>query len=454
MSDYFGTLSWLSKNSPSRVALPEVRRDMRLSNHIHMEGNITNFEGNITNFSDKLKDICECSHTDKENCFHARMIEYRLNNPTAAELVAERNETAQQVDAATRYQSAQSFGPDFATHISSKIDRDYNAEVPAEDTSNKPRARGETFTHTTAQGTVIGIDRVNAHSMRDNNTIQITRMDGLQLNFELTEDMRITDLEDGSLSIYYAATGISRVFDAEGKESTVQGEMNALGTSGDDLISNVKGKRVDAGDGDDTIIHFADGATILGGAGNDKIYLASMETTGLTVDGGAGDDAIEGEHIHNSKIVMEDGTDSLTAFIMNRSNITSSGNNKMNLGIFSDGQFVSRNGLLYLKIQDILNSSVSIERAKPMSADIIRRSHLSFGGGDVILSAFSISDTRILTGGGYDMIRSNWLRNSFINTNGGDDTIEVKGTAIDSTVFSGNGKDTVNIYENFDSHVY
>lgn len=445
MSDFFTSMNSTAESPLSKIYRPqfkpELRENLTGSGPLRVEGNLTNVADKLVNFEDS---------------FDARLAEYRLKHPTPATLIAERNEAAQRLDDAARYQAALNFGPDFVTHITSKIDRDYNAEVPVEDESSKPRSQGETFTHVTAQGTVVGIDRVRSidNLMSVNNTIQITRKDGLQLNFELTEDMRITDLEDGSLSIYYASTGISRIFDAEGKESTVQGEMNALGTSGDDLIINVSGKRVDAGNGDDTLFNFADGAEILGGAGNDKIYLASREATGVTIDGGAGDDAIVGENINGATITMEEGTDSLTAFSLNGSNITSSGDNRLNIRLFSNNRLTSRNGLLDMKIENILESSLSIDRAKAMSVDSIQGSNLSFGASDVTLNACLVSGSRILTGGGNDVITVYGLTNSFINTNGGDDTIEVGRSAIDSTVFSGDGNDTINVYKNFDSRFY
>lgn len=389
-----------------------------------------------------------------EDHMNSQIAEYRFKNPTGDTLVAERNEAAQRLDNTARYQAALGFGPDFATHINRKIDKTYDGKLPVENESSKPRSRGDTFTHVTAQGTVVGIDSARDGTGLFNSTIQVTRKDGLQLNFKLTEDMRITDLEDGGLAIYYAATGMSRVFDAEGRESTVQGEKNALGTSGNDLIINVSGKHIDAGDGDDTIFNFADNATILGGAGNDKIYLSSEKPTNVTVDGGTGDDAIVGEDIQNATIVMKEGTDSLTAYYLTGSNITSNGNNAIKIRTLSDSQLVSRNGLVDMNIANILDSSLSIDRVKALSSSLIRGSNLSFGDDAVTLNAYSISESHINTGRGNDSITAYWMTNSFVNTNAGDDTIEVGRSMDSSTVDIGSGKNTVNASEKINSHIY
>lgn len=367
--------------------------------------------------------------------------------PSAAEKIAARDEAARQQDPAARYQAALGLGADFVTFMNSNINV-VNA-YGRKDTSiefNRGRHEGQDFTHVSAQGTVIGVDRGANWGSIETNTLQITRKDGFQVNLELSDDLRINDLEDGGLSIYYASSGISRIFDAEGRETTVHGEKNALGTSGDDIIINVCSKCVDAGEGDDVILNFADNVEILGGAGNDKILLYSADTKGVTINGGAGDDDIVGYGIWDSTIIMEDGKDSLTSTAVWGSTIAASGDDTLKTSLYKS-TLISRNGVLDMDMGSILESSLTIDRAKAFSTGLISGSHLTFGDGDVSMYASMLSESRLTTGSGNDVITVGSMCDSILNTGDGNDLIQNEGFTRSSTIDTGRGTDTITYEE-------
>lgn len=328
----------------------------------------------------------------------------------SAQVVALRDEAAQQVGAAARYQAARAFGQDFSAYIESNIT--VVGEFGKQNRAALDRAfnsmHSQAFTTVSAEGTVIGISRIVAEDERlrpdlilEVFTAQITRKDGLQINITLDDDVRINDLEDGGLSIYYASSGVTKVFDAEGRESVSQGERNVLGTEGNDIIINRRSLRVDAGNGDDLIINLANNAEILGGDGNDSIFLPMVESKGLRIDGGAGDDRVVGARLHGSKITMEDGNDTLIAADIQNSNITSSGSDRIKSWRFIGTSLVSKNGNLNFEVSNLLDSNVKAEKIqKNISINNIRGAKVHIESGDISLSTRYIADSKLFFGYG------------------------------------------------------
>jgi hypothetical protein len=62
--------------------------------------------------------------------------------------------------------------------------------------------------------------------------------------------LRINDLEDGGLSVFFAQSGLTKIYDANGLER-IDAEMpeTGLGTEGDDVIINLRSAVVNAGGG-------------------------------------------------------------------------------------------------------------------------------------------------------------------------------------------------------------
>lgn len=373
----------------------------------------------------------------------------------ASQAAAMRDEAARQMDAADRYQTALDFGRDFAAYMDGNINLvdEYGHKRASAELEAASYRQSRAFTTVSAQGTVIGISYLAAEGGHLQDAIpevypaQITRKDGFQFNITLEDDVRINDLEDGGLSIYYASSGITRTFDAEGRESVAQGEKNALGTGADDIIINRASKRVDAGDGNDIIINLADGAEILGGEGNDSIFLPAADTRGVTIDGGTGNDRIVGQHLSNATVIMGDGDDALTATSLNRAAITSSGDDVIKTARLINSSLVSSNGAFNSEIANIYESSVAIDQVKNgFSSDSIRGSKVRFGEGDLTLSSKGITNSELLFGdGNLTILSSGGIDYSILTHDRGSNTI-TGGSITDSTLTLGSGGNT------FDTH--
>lgn len=394
-----------------------------------------------------------------------------MGRALSSQVAAMRDEAARHMDAAARYQAALEFGQDFASYMNGNINlvsetgHKHNS-TELEIASNR---QTQAFTTVSAQGTVIGISSLAPEEghIRDEVpevlTAQITRKDGLQLNIALEEDVRINDLEGGGLSIYYASSGITRTFDAKGRETVTQGEKNALGTGADDIIINRHSTHVDAGNGDDVIINLADGAELLGGDGNDKIFLPGAQSKGVTIDGGAGDDAIVGQRLDNASVIMDEGKDSLTATHITGATITSSGDDFIKTGQMIKSSLVSRNGVMNTDIAAIYESAVNIDRVgKDFSIERIRGSNLKFGDGDISVSSEWLADSEMTFGKGNvklnisgidgstithahgsTSIDAGGIDNSTLNLAGGGNTLNARGFS-HSELNLGSGGNTIN----------
>lgn len=370
----------------------------------------------------------------------------------ATQIAAMRDEASGQTDAATRYQTALEFGQDFASYMDNNINllNEAGRKYTSDDLRHATNRQSSAFTTVSAQGTVVGISYTVVEGggyfqqKPEIYTAQITRKDGLQINLALDDDVRINDLEDGGLSIYYASSGTTRTFDAEGKESITYGEPDALGTDGDDIIINRSSMRVDAGAGNDTIINLADGAELLGGDGDDQIFLTAVESKDVTIDGGAGNDRIMGQSLSNATIHLEDGNDSLTATLVQGASITSSGDDALKIDKLVDSLLTSRRGALSTDIGALLESTVDIERVQnSFATDSIRGSSLRFGDGDISISANSISESDVKLENGDLSINANLIHGSTITHNNGNN--KITGNIMNSTLDLKIGNNDLNL---------
>lgn len=364
------------------------------------------------------------------------------------QVLAEREKAAKEKDAAERYQAALELGQDFAEYI------DENINILEEDGSKRSNEllglgawrESQAFTTVSKQGTVVGVSYTAPNpSVREANyevyTVQITRKDGFQLNVPFDDDMRVNDLENGGLSIYYASSGLTRTYDADGHESVMEGEKQALGTGGDDIILNRFSTQVDAGDGDDTVINLAKKADILGGAGNDKIYIP-VRGEGINIDGGAGDDAIVGESISGGRIIMGDGNDSLTASSVQRASIVSSGNDSVKIENLRESSLDARNGLLRTDLGGLRDSDVNIERLR---GDFVfngaMESNFTFGDGDVNFSGALLS-SNVTFGDGNVNMRKGGIGESTITFGNGNSSVDASGM-YNSKLLFGDGEKNI-----------
>lgn len=383
----------------------------------------------------------------------------------AVRIAAMRDEAARNMEAGQRYRQASELAPDFADYMNENVNSTpiKNGKSSSGDAGRASFVPQE-YTFTSSRGTVVGISAIAAENSAsiqngaDAHIVQITRKDGFQLNFALEDDIRINDLEDGGLSVYYASSGITRIFDAEGRETVVQGEQRLLGTEGDDIIVNRAGVTVDAGSGDDVIVNLADNASLYGGAGNDKILLPSATTENCVVDGGAGDDVIVGQRLERATIVMNDGKDSLTAQNVVDGTVASTGDDSVKINMLKSSSLTSNDGTLAADLGSILESSLSISRTDDIAIHArgsrivigqgnissflsLNASELTLEKGTVNVQSGNFLDSSFSGNVDFANITATWVLNATLSLQGGTTRLE-GGNVYDSTVVTDGGDDT------------
>lgn len=206
-------------------------------------------------------------------------------------------------------------------------------------------ADGEGVTTTSPHGTVVNVARIPASESGEISpyTAQVTRKDGLQITFELTGNVRVNDRDDGSLAILFADTGETHVYSPDGTKSILQGEAGSFaGTEGNDIFINLNATSVDGGEGDDTIINFADNASLNGGNGNDTIILG-REVAGNAIDTGEGNDSLLGVGARNSSIRMGEGNNTVDLDVLEGASELSLGDGDNVVGIDIVGSAIRPN---------------------------------------------------------------------------------------------------------------
>lgn len=347
-----------------------------------------------------------------------------------------------------RYAAALAAGMDMGEALSGLATVGRNAEGYQElmDASWTKRNTPVTQTTTSKQGTVIGLTCVADDKSNRAYSLQVTRKDGFQTTFDLDQNVRVNDLEGGGLSIYFAASGITKTYDADGNETIVEGEGSFTGTDGDDILINLNSTAVDAGDGDDVIINLAANAAILGGNGNDAIY-TPHQLKGVTYDGGAGDDAILGMGLYDAHVILGEGNDTLAAEGFAGGKVSVTGDGKTTIL----GQYF-RNVDIVNESDTIINANIELLISATVHSNInykgnsITDSEIITGDADnSIITSSGISRSQIRTGAGNDTIIVNrGIRDSVINVGAGNDTI----TAISmdySVIHGGEGDDTITV---------
>lgn len=278
--------------------------------------------------------------------------------------------------------------------------------------------------------------------------LNIETRQGARIQMELSRNVRITDQEDGSVSLYFPDTGETRRFDAEGGMTVERGETSGAleGTDGDDVLVNVNAARVDGGDGNDTVFNFSDNTVINGGDGDDNIILAGVNTN-VIVNTGAGNNGVQGNMVHSSVINAEGEHDSLGFYGLRGSVITSE--NKLNFDGYDikDSKF-EISASVEADIGGLTNSQFIVEDKQADKSKVslnigsLNNSSLFTGSGDDTINVTGIHESRVVTGGGNDFINTAHVYNSAIDMGDGDDTLLAVGLH-NASISMGGGDDTV-----------
>lgn len=427
-----------------------------------------------------------CFQSAYENFTMAPKIEF------AVDVVAQRKETANQIDNESRYQIAKEMALEYTSFLYNHINK---VKVNSNSGNESPehvnpfhndiyKDHITTYSSTTKNGTIVNISQMASDLYEEHNNygqaVQITRTNGLQVNLELNDDLRINELDDGCLTIYFASSGITKHFSVDGIESIIENGDSPLGTNGDDIIINKYGSEIISGDGDDIIFNFADNTVINAGDGNDKILICNPESSGVHIDTGDGRDIVAAYSMKSSIVNLNDD-DFLVVAQLENSAITATGNvsikaeevrqsslstdfgkANLNLGRILESA-VSIGDTELVTIGSVDNSDISLESSDEINAFIrnIKRSNVTIYAKQVNLTNSSLLDSdmkvdatkaniissslgnsNLATGDGEDTIKVYSLSNSTISTGGGNDYITFNNSS-NSKVFSGTGNDTI-----------
>lgn len=335
-------------------------------------------------------------------------------------------------EAAKRYAAAQGSGKvveDLEDGIKKSIAGNSSALtklLPCAPGGNKPVDIRTTTTHGTIVTLLTPPVRYN-ETTAENFSLQVTRKDGFQLTLPLDEDVRMNEEEDGTISLYYPASGKRLTYDAEGNEHTEIINTGEQGTDGDDILINVSGNRIESGSGNDTIFNLTDNVAITGTEGNKTIFMGGTTRKNVSIELGDGNHCIYGNMLKDSKIEIGSGNNTIAMAIIHDTDIKiGNGNNtlltELNRGIsvfLGDG-----------------NNTIS-------SKDVSSRSTIQVGGGNNTLNINSISNnTKIDLGDGNNNLKATGINNSSIDCGNGNSAIDVS-TVNESALNTGNGNNTV-----------
>lgn len=279
-----------------------------------------------SNIQDKLCTDANFKPLPKEMVERAKALSEEYKRQTNIQISDQVTISQDAREAAERYQAALNKGVDSATMGDGMVEG-----INVESEYNFKSTVFESGMHTTTKnGSVIG---VYTAPLNAENTytpyVQITQQSGLQVQLVLSENMKIHEHEDGSLSVFYGDSHKKIHFQQDGTSTTyIDEEDTFAGTSGDDILINLNGSSVDGKEGDDIIFNLADNVTIQGGEGNDTILIPG-KVNNNTIDSGNGNDAVYAGKITDSNITVGEGNNTLSVYKAFKSTITAGdGNNK------------------------------------------------------------------------------------------------------------------------------
>lgn len=255
------------------------------------------------------------------------------------------------------------------------------------------------------------------------NLLNIETKNGLQIQMNLDQNVRITDLEDGGVSLYFPDTGETKTFGADGNVTTDKGEKSDTleGTTGNDILINIDKSTVDAGEGNDTVFNFSNNAVINGGGGDDKIFLPG-QTENVIVNTGGGNNTVYGGQVRNALINAQGSNDKLNASRVYNTNIQASGNLTVEMRDFRDGNLKSA-GDMSATIGLASGTRIQVGGKNEGQADSPNNSYAELQAkANITIGLFSNSFLK--TGSGDDNLIMDSVNNSLVDTGGGNNTMQ------------------------------
>lgn len=206
----------------------------------------------------------------------------------------------------------------------------------------------------TPRGTTVSM--ITSGAGKKPEAIRLSRDDGTSLHLEVRGNMRITEGDDGSISVYYGDGDKTVTYKADGSWTEARGDTAA--GPGHAIHINLTGAEVVAGDLGSIIYNYADNARIIGGLGDDLIILGN-NVSGLDIDCGGGNDTVRGKNITDSAINLGEGNNTLDCAGLVECVVTGgNGNNTINANWVCDSNITLGDGNNSLAIQLLDGASV------------------------------------------------------------------------------------------------
>ena len=129
------------------------------------------------------------------------------------------------------------------------------------------------------------------------------------LDIDFIGDIRATRSSDGSLSVYFSDSGLTRVYGPDGLTTEAEGDLTD--PEGYAVIINTTGGAVQTGDNGSLVFAYADGTSVSGGNGDDTVTLAD-KIRDVRVDTGGGNDTVSGSTAYDADIALNGGDNTVS----------------------------------------------------------------------------------------------------------------------------------------------
>lgn len=296
------------------------------------------------------------------------------------------------------------------------------------------RVAVETFTATTAQGSTVSVtrtpsrneagERINAYS------VQLTKENGETLNIAFSGNLGITEGEDGSTSMYFAATNTTCTWNADG--STTESVGNLLDHGAGAVLVNTAGGEMRSGAGDDIVFMFADEAHISTGGGNDTIYFAELSQNN-TIDAGHGNNTVYMKG-RNQTVNLGDGDNTIRAMGMNGGSVTTGDGN--NTVIFENNSSLWNGATISLGHGD------NVVRVHEVRA----QSQLNMGNGNNTLDVYDVHDASVSLGDGNNTVQGHTLgENGRLSAGDGNNSLAFYSIHSTGEFYAGDGANLIQV---------
>lgn len=317
---------------------------------------------------------------------------------------------------------------------------------------------------TTAGGLRVDVSTSYVNNIVTKASVNVTRANGQGIAFEADGDVRLTEREDGSLGVTFAATGETRVYAADGTMTTEQGAPGSLvGTEGDDVFLQLTAGSGNIDAGADAILVLAGNVAASGGDGNDTIIVGKFAAGVTAISGGSGNDTLRGYQLGSHiSVDMGDGDDTVDVLGYAGQINLGSGNNSLtardaagqltagdgdnSVAVHSaSGAFALGNGN-NVTVRSFMDGDLTTgDGSNEVNIDSAHKTSFQLGDGDNTVTIRLLNHGNLTVGDGDNALRWGWASGAALNLGNGDNIL--KGGKMDMTASLnvGDGNNTLEV---------